>query len=94
MIIPKNTKKYCPTCKKHTEHTVKREKVGAKKRRKLAVDQRRITRKKKGYGSYPRPWPKGREKPTKKLDLRYKCKECKKSQIIGKGFRVKKFEIK
>lgn len=94
MNIPKEIKKYCPFCKKHTKHVVKREKVGAKKRRTLAVDQRRFLRKMKGYGSYPRPWPKGREKSTKKLDLRYKCMDCKKEHIIGQGFRVKKFEIK
>jgi large subunit ribosomal protein L44e len=48
----------------------------------------------KGFGSYPRTNPKGRSKPTKKLDLRYKCKTCGKEHNIGKGFRVKKFEIK
>jgi large subunit ribosomal protein L44e len=46
----------------------------------------------KGYGSFPKENPKGREKPTRKLDLRFKCSVCKKSHPIGAGFRVKKFE--
>ena len=48
----------------------------------------------KGFGSYPRTNPKGRAKPTKKLDLRYKCKVCGKEHMVGKGFRIKKFELK
>jgi len=93
MKMPQKVVKYCPYCKKHTEHKVRREKVGARSRRKLAVDQRRFLRKKKGYGGFPRPNPKGREKPTRKLDLRYQCMVCKKEHIIGQGFRVKKFEL-
>ena len=93
MKMPKKVRRYCPICGKHTEQTIRREKVGARNRRKLAADQRRVTRKKKGYGSFPRPNPKGREKPTRKLDLRYKCTECKKENIIGKGFRAKRFEL-
>jgi ribosomal protein L44E len=46
----------------------------------------------KGYGSFPKENPKGREKATKKLDLRYTCSVCNKKQIIGKGFRTKKVE--
>ena len=43
-----------------------------------------------GYRGYPRPLP-GGNKPVKKLDLRYKCKECGKSHI-RKSFRVGKPE--
>ncbi len=93
MNIPKTQKRYCPYCKKHTEHTIR--KVSAKKvRGLLSHGQRIFKRKMKGFGSYPRTNPKGRSKPTKKLDLRYKCKECGKEHSIGKGFRAKKFEIK
>jgi large subunit ribosomal protein L44e len=48
----------------------------------------------KGYGSFPKENPKNREKPTKKVDLRFKCKECGKKHVHGKGFRVKKLELK
>ena len=93
MEIPKTQKRYCPFCKKHTVHTVRRIGIGKIKRR-MAQGQRRFKRKMKGFGSYPRSNPKGRSKPTKKLDLRYKCKNCGKEHTIGKGFRIKKFELK
>lgn len=93
MNIPKIQKRYCRFCRKHTEHEVKRVSVSKVKRR-LAQGQRRFKRKMKGFGSFPKSNPKGRAKPTRKLDLRYKCKECGKEHIIGKGFRIKKFELK
>lgn len=93
MNIPKIQTKYCPFCRKHTTHTVRRIGVGKIKRR-LAEGQRRFKRKMKGFGSFPKSNPKGRAKPTRKLDLRYKCKECGKEHTIGKGFRIKKVEFK
>ncbi len=62
-------------------------------RRKMAHGQRRFLRKLKGYTSFPKEKPKNREKPTKMLDLRFKCKECNKKSIYGKGWRAKKFEL-
>lgn len=47
----------------------------------------------KGFGSFPKSNPKDRAKPTRKLDLRYLCKTCGKMHTIGKGFRIKKFEL-
>lgn len=91
MKMPKQQRKYCPNCRKHTLHTV--EEAKRKSRRTLSKGQRRFLRKMKGYGSFPKENPKGREKPTRKLDLRYKCSECKKSHSIGLGFRVKKLEF-
>ncbi len=92
MKMPKKQRRYCPHCKKHTMHRVE---IAAKRpRRKLAKGQRSFLRKLKGYGSFPKPNPKGREKPTKKVDLRYICEECGKAQIISRGFRVKKLEFK
>ena len=93
MKYPKTVRTLCPTCKKHTEHTVKR---GKKKARGSAhpnsQSQRRFERKLAGYGSFPRPNPKGEGKPTKKLDLRLQCKDCNKMHT-KKGFRVRKFEL-
>jgi len=90
MEIPKTVRVFCPYCKRHTEHTV--EIVKKKQRRKVAEGQRRFLRKLKGYGSFPRPKP-DYEKPTKKVDLRYKCSVCGKKHTKGKGFRSKKFKI-
>lgn len=91
MKVPKIQRRFCPYCKKHTENEIQM--IKGKKKRVLAKGERRYKRKLKGFGSFPKAFPKGREKPTKKLDLRYKCKECGKSHVIGKGFRVKKFEV-
>lgn len=92
MKFPQTQKRFCPYCGKHTIHTVK--KVSGKQKRPLAAGERRFKRKMKGFGSFPKPNPKGREKPTRKLDLKYTCKECGKSHAVGKGFRIKKFELK
>lgn len=90
MIVPKIQKRYCNFCRKHTEHAL--EDAKRKPRRTSARGQRRFLRKMTGYGSFPKENPKGREKPTRKVDWRYKCKECKKIHSIGKGFRVRKVE--
>jgi large subunit ribosomal protein L44e len=94
MKYPKSMMTYCPYCKKHTEHVVslnKRKGRGAAHPQSKA--QRRFKAKLKGYTSFPRPNPKGDGKPTKKVDLRLKCKACSKMHR-KKGFRAKKFEIK
>jgi len=92
MMYPKKVRTFCPYCKKHTEHTV--EQAKRRTRRKVAHGQRRFLRKMKGYHSFPKENPKGREKPTKRIDLRFKCAECGKKHVKGSGFRVKKFELK
>ncbi|MBI5061348.1 MAG: 50S ribosomal protein L44e [Candidatus Aenigmarchaeota archaeon] len=92
MIIPKTQNKYCPYCRKHTPHTVEESK--RRPRRETGKGQRRFRRKMKGYGSFPKENPKGREKPTRKLDLRYKCSACGKKHTVGKGFRVRKTEFR
>lgn len=91
MKFPKEIRTYCPHCNKHTMHIV--ELAKKKTRGSMKQGQRRFLRKMKGYGSFPRENPKGREKSTRKLDVRYKCTVCGKKQTIGKGWRAKKFEL-
>jgi len=91
MKYPKTVRMYCPYCKKHTIHKVVI--VKKKPRRKTAHGQRIFLRKLKGYGSFPRPKP-NYEKPTKRVDLRFKCSVCGKSHTRGKGWRTKKLEFK
>ena len=68
--------------------------MGVRKiKRMLASGQRRFKRKMRGFGSFPKTNPRDRAKPTRKLDLSYVCKVCGKAHNIGKGFRVKKFEL-
>jgi len=91
MKFPQTIRTYCDYCRKHTIHVVEISKK--KPRRTLSEGQRRFLRKMKGYGSFPKENPKGREKPTKKMDLRFKCNECGKRHTRGEGFRIKKFQF-
>ncbi len=96
MKIPKKNRRYCPKCKKHTEHTTSIVKSG-RRRGSMKEGQRRFKSKIAGYGGYPRPKPeKGAKygaKSSKKIDLRYKCPDCGKSQTPKKGKRAKKVEM-
>ena len=91
MKFPKEMKIYCPNCRKHTLHTT--ELAKKKARRTMAQGQRRFLRKMLGYGSFPKENPGKREKPTRRVDLRFKCSVCGKKHMHGAGFRVKKLEL-
>ncbi len=104
MKLPKTTMRFCPTCKKHTEHKIMQAKkkthgtahplsYGSKTRTKLRGRAR-------GYGNlgrYSRPaigqWKMAGKKQSKKTDLRYECSVCKKQHVQKKGFRIKKIEF-
>lgn len=102
MKIPKSRKRLCPKCKKHTEHKVSQSKKrtpGSK--HPLAQFAKKRTGFGKGmgnlgkYGSKP-PVSKFKmtgKKTTKKTDLRYECKGCKKQTVQKKGIRAKKIEF-
>ena len=104
MKLPKLQKRYCPKCKKHTEqkaasskkkgmgsvHTLSR---GSKIRIRARGQWRGVGNK----GRFSRP-PIGARKRTgakasKKTDLRYECKECKKIYTQSSGIRTKKLEF-
>ena len=103
MKIPKITKRYCPKCKKHTEQKI----TQAKKRtpgsaRPLARYAKKRSHFGKGsgnlgkFGSKPpvSKWKLTGKKTSKKLDLRYECKECNKKTVQKKGIRAKRVEFK
>ena len=90
MKMPRTISTYCPFCKVHRPHEVER--VKKKKASELKWGQRRFRRATSGYGGFPRPKPEGREKPTKRVALRYRCKACKKAHQTS-CFKAKKFEI-
>ena len=77
MKRPRNLKRYCPYCKKHTTHEV--EKIKKKRASELKQGQRRFRRVMKGYRGFPRPKPEGREKTSKRVALKYICSVCKKA---------------
>jgi large subunit ribosomal protein L44e len=88
--LPRNVNRYCPTCKKHTLQAVERMKKRKASEHKRG--QRRFRRVMAGYRGFPRPKYEGREKPTKRVALRYRCKDCSKAHQ-PKGIRAKKFEL-
>ena len=88
MKVPQKANKYCPKCKKVTEHKITE--VKKKKASELKQGQRRFRRVTAGYRGFPRPKPHNK-KPNTRRDLRLKCSVCKKMR--PKSFpRVKKFE--
>lgn len=90
MKLPRKINTYCPSCKKHTPHDV--EKVKKKPASELKRGQRQFRRVTAGYGGFPRPKPEGREKPTRRVWLRYKCVDCKK-YVQPPSIRSKRFEF-
>ena len=104
MKIPKEMKRHCPYCRKHTEHQVSQAKrktpnsvhpmsYGSKQR----ARRRGRARGMGNLGRYSKPaiskFKMTGKKLTKKSDLRYKCKVCKKISSQSKGIRIKKIEI-
>ncbi len=104
MKLPKAIKRYCPYCKKHTEHKVTQSKkktpgsahpmgFGSKKRAKLRGEARGTG----NLGRYSKPavskFKMGGKKTSKKTDLRYQCTACKKTHVQRKGLRAKKVEF-
>jgi len=104
MKIPKVTKRYCPFCKEHKEVTVSQSKqMGRNKNHPLSRGSQtrmRIRGLNRGFGNQGKYSRKAisafkmtGKKTSKKTDLRYKCKTCKKSVPQKKGFRTKKVEM-
>ncbi len=102
MKLPKTKKRYCPYCKKHTEHKVAQTKKGKASSltygSKVRARRRGQARGKGNRGRYSKPaiskFKMTGKKMSKKTDLRYTCSECKKTHIQNKGFRAKKVEFK
>jgi large subunit ribosomal protein L44e len=102
MKIRKTANRFCPFCKKHTEHKVS---LAKKKGRNASHpmtrgSDSRLTRRglRRGMGNLGRyskpPKPKmSGKKLSKKTDFRYTCKECNKTQTQRTGFRAKKVEL-
>ncbi len=88
--MPRQVKRYSPSAGKHTMHTVER--VKKRKASELKWGQRRFRRVTAGYRGFPRPKPDGREKPTRRVNLIYRCTETGKAHV-PKGKRAKKFEL-
>jgi len=107
MKFPKQTKRYCAKCKKHTEHKVtiaKRKGMNATNHQTTGSRTRQKGRDRGvGIGSGNKgkfsrkaigKWKSTGKKLTKKTDFRYTCPECKKVTVPNsKGMRLKKVEL-
>lgn len=90
MKMPVKFKTYCPYCRNHQLHEV--EKV--KKARTTGlhwIDRQKGRRSTVGNMGKFSKVP-GGDKPTKKINVRYRCSTCGKAHLRS-GFRVSKFEL-
>ncbi|OGJ16836.1 hypothetical protein A3K73_08790 [Candidatus Pacearchaeota archaeon RBG_13_36_9] len=102
MRLPKKTKRYCPFCKKHTEHKVSQVSSGHKRSALKRGSMERAKKRGKGrgfgnlgkWGSKPAvtKW-KRKTKTTKKTNTMYTCSVCKKSHMQKKGKRTGKVQL-
>lgn len=101
MKFPKEVKRLCPYCKKHTAHKVKQEKNrGKNKTHTMSRGSRTRMRDRgedRGYGNKGKTsrgavtkWKRFNKKRTKKTDLRYTCTVCRKIHVQNGGFRAGK----
>lgn len=99
MKIPKTVRTYCKHCKKHTEMAIsvaKKKERGSLKRGSIQRSKKRGLGRGFGnlgkYGSKPAisKFKRTGAKQSKKVDFRYKCKECGKITVQNKGIRMKK----
>jgi large subunit ribosomal protein L44e len=102
MKMNKTVNRYCPYCKKHTEHKI----APSKKKNpgsltygsKVRARKRGKARGHGNRGRYSKPaiskFKMTGKKTTKKTDFRYECKVCKKMHVQRKGFRAKRIEFK
>ena len=100
--VPKQMKRYCAKCKKHTTQKVSSSKNRGRnaarplsKGSKVRVRARGERRGAGNQGKYSKPTkPKmSGKKLTKKTDFRYKCSVCNKTSMQSKGLRAKKVEF-
>jgi large subunit ribosomal protein L44e len=101
MKIPKTRKKYCPKCKKHTDHKVTQLKTGTKRgslkwgsiQRSMKRGSGSGTGNKGRWGSKPNKPKRGGAKTSKKMYIKFTCQTCKKSTMSSRGTRTKRLEL-
>ena len=96
MKIPKQIRKYCPSCKTHQLHKVIAERTKQKpttRKGALKWGVRHYAFISSGYGGSPRPIIHEKAKTTKKANLRFQCTKCGKSHFKQHPRRVRKVEL-
>jgi len=103
MKIPKKTRRFCPHCRKHTEHKIALARQGGRNSSHpqsrwstSRVQKRGLRRGRGNLGRFSKPaiksW-KRKTKATKKSVLVYTCSECKKAHLTKQGIRSSKLQI-
>lgn len=102
MKLPKETKRYCPYCKKHTAQiiaTAKQKSRSASHPLSRGSPTRIKARNLQGIGNWGKRSKKGakdwkhKTKITKRITLVYKCKTCNKMKGIKSAIRSSRIEI-
>ncbi|MBT4174428.1 hypothetical protein HOC80_03745 [archaeon] len=104
MKIPKKQKHYCPKCKKHVEMTVTQHKQKTRSSvhpiSRGSTSRMRARGLRRGYGNYNKyskpaisKFKRTGAKVSKKVALKYTCKDCSKSFSLGTASRAKKVEL-
>ena len=107
MKIPKEIKRYCPNCSKHTTQKTKEVKNRGRNKAhplsKFSMTRLAFRRMGDDYGLGNRgrlsrgamnSWKRYNKKQSKKADIRYICSECEKANVPrGKAQRSKKLKI-
>ena len=97
--MPNVVSRYCPKCGTKTEHEIRQASRGGKRGALKAGQRRRKEKTAQGHGDkgrYSKKPPKDRNrnsKSVKKLDFRYKCKQCGRQTVQKKGKRIKRIEF-
>lgn len=105
MELPKIRKRFCPKCRKHTEHKVTLAKkktpgsahpmgYGSKKRMRLRGQARGMGNLGKISKGAMSGWKRFGKKTSKKTDLRFQCTVCGKTSTQRSSIRAKKVEFK
>mgnify|MGYP001603210595 CR=1 FL=1 len=103
MKLPKEIKRYCPYCRKHTVHAVdtakQRSRSSAHPLSRGSSSREKMRGLRGGFGNLgrrsrksPKDW-KMKAKVTKRITITYKCKVCKKMHNIKKAIRTARVEI-
>jgi large subunit ribosomal protein L44e len=104
MKLPKTIQRHCPHCNKHAEHGVgQAKKRGRSQTHPMSrgstgrMEKRGLRRGYGNHGKYSRPaianFKMTGKKMSKKTDLRFTCKTCKKQHTQANGLRAKKVEF-
>jgi large subunit ribosomal protein L44e len=88
MKVPDKIRTNCPSCNKHTTHTVKIARKG--KERSMSRGRRKFEAVKRGYGGMPRTPKKPCYKVGKRVVLLLECSVCKKKHQKAYAARTKK----